>query len=106
MGNRDMKLVKKSSSGSCFVYHETIDLSEASDIIYILPYFKIYAISAYISGNGVLQFTNDDPSLVSDISNWSNWDGISQISNGLTAFRVVWNSGTVIVKITVKAVDP
>lgn len=89
------------------VYHETvsIDTGTYSDI-YLIPTQQIYAISALINGDGVVEFSNDSQeTLETGSPDWIEWDGVSEINFGVTAFRVKWISGTVVFKITVKTAD-
>jgi hypothetical protein len=91
--------------GSGSVYHKKIILTELDTFIaYLLPFRKIYTIGADIDGDGSLEFTIDSPKTIEDgNAEFIAWDEVSPINLHATGFRVVWNSGTVTAKVTVKS---
>lgn len=86
------------------IFHTKIEISaDTYSDIYIMPYFAFSAIAAKITGDGVLQFTNDPESVITaDTAEFEDWDGVSIINPGLVAFRVKRNSGTVVAKVTLR----
>lgn len=88
------------------VYHETISLTEALSNVYLIPFGQVYAIAAYITGSGTIEFSNDSPETIESGSPvFIAWDGVSQINLALTAFRVTRSAGTVVAKVTVKTAE-
>jgi hypothetical protein len=94
-----------SNPGSGSVYHKKVVLTAADTIdAYLLPFRKIYTIGADINGDGTLEFTIDSPkNIIDGNAEFIAWDEVSPINLHATGFRVIWNSGTVTAKITVKS---
>ena len=91
------------SSGA--LYTEKIILEAGESDVFILPLTQIYAMTFLIEGTGTVHFSNDSiADLVADNADFVEWDGVSEINPGITAFKVVWGSGTVTVKAAVKTV--
>lgn len=80
------------------IYSTRLSLTIAQSDTYLLPINRVYGISFYLDGTGEIYVTNDPDGLIG----FEAWDGVSQISNAITAFYVTRTAGTVTAKITVK----
>lgn len=90
--------------GGSAIFHKTLSVTADSDA-YKLPVLEMYAIGAYINGDGEIEFTIDpDSAIEGDTAVWSAWDTFSLINLAVTAFRVIVNSGTVVAKVTARTV--
>jgi len=99
-----MTRVAFDADGKGGIYHEKMEMS--ADIYsdsFIMPFFDVRGIAASITGDGVIQFTNDPPAVIeAGDEEWEDWDGTSLINPGLVAFRLQRNSGTVVGKVTLR----
>lgn len=106
MAIRSMERVDFGPSNSAAFYESlTVEDGLTSDIIKIPTNSNITSIGADIggAGTGIIYFTLDSHAVI-DASNetYQAWDGLSQINEGVTGFKVVSSSGQVIGKVTVK----
>jgi len=84
------------------IYGERISTTgSATSDSYLLPTNEIYSIGCTVSGLANIDFTFDDPDLVTPL--WSRWDGLSQINKSARAWRVV-SSGIAVANIVIKSV--
>lgn len=74
--------------------------------IYLMPRERIYAIAATVT-NGTLQFTFDTPDKIdAGTAVFESWDGVSDISLAVTAFKVTkLEPATAACKVMVKVAD-
>ena len=103
----DFKVAQNQNGGA--IYHFTKEYTEENTTEYIFPNEKIYAISAYLSvvgdsNNDIdILVTNDPPSVITEgDAVYVPWNKTSEFNLALTGFKVVWNVGTVLFKITIK----
>lgn len=100
---KDMTRIE--SSPRVFVYHNkvTVGDAETSDV-YLVPAEDIRSISLQITGDGVIELTNDTQAAIEgDTAVYVEWDGASQITNAITGWRVKSNSGSVTARVTMRA---
>lgn len=100
----EMTRTRFTPGASSGIFQNTVSIAAGSaSVPYLLPIFEIYAITASITGDGAIQFTNDTKEAIeADTATWASWDGFAKINFGVTAFRIARTSGTVVGKVTVK----
>ena len=84
------------------VYYQKLQITSGESGIYLIPIYNIYAIGAR-QENGYLSFTMDSKAEIEAATAiWEQWDGLSEISKAITAFKFTWESGTATAAVTIK----
>ncbi len=103
MAVRNMELFHISVPNKHEVWMARETISADSDV-YLLPVAGIHSIGVDIVGDGVINFTIDPHEVVAEgAASWHQWDGVSQINPSVTAFQVIYGSGSVTFTVTVRA---
>ena len=90
-----------SNGGRSFYQKVTLSSGTESDA-YVLP-MGISSLGCTLSGDGAIEFTISPISEISDdTAVWEEWDGLSQVNNSVTAFRVTRSTGTVVAQVKAK----